>query len=91
MLADSTEAVVRSSQDHSQDRIDALVESVIAERVTEGQFDECDLTLRDLRVVAASFKSSLRAIYHPRIEYPEPAGRLAPPRPEARASPNSLK
>ena len=70
MLADSTEAVVRASQDHSQERIDALVEEVIAERVAEGQFDDCDITLRDLRVIAQSFKSSLRAIYHPRIEYP---------------------
>lgn len=70
MLADSTEAVVRASQDHSQERIDALVEDVIAERVAEGQFDDCDITLRDLRVIARSFKGSLRAIYHPRIEYP---------------------
>ncbi|MGH2584093.1 MAG: HD family phosphohydrolase [Dehalococcoidia bacterium] len=70
MLADSTEAVVRASQDRSQEAIDALVESVIAERVAEGQFDDCDLTLRDLRTIAESFKSSLRAIYHPRIEYP---------------------
>jgi putative nucleotidyltransferase with HDIG domain len=73
MLADSTEAIVRASQDRSQDRIDALVEAVISERVTEGEFDDCDITLRDLRVIAESFKSSLRAIYHPRIEYPAPA------------------
>jgi putative nucleotidyltransferase with HDIG domain len=70
MLADSTEAVVRANQDRSQETIDALVESVIAERLSEGQFDDCDITLRDLRVIADSFKSSLRAIYHPRIEYP---------------------
>jgi putative nucleotidyltransferase with HDIG domain len=70
MLADSTEAVVRASQDRSQETIDALVESVIAERMSEGQFDDCDITLRDLRVIADSFKSSLRAIYHPRIEDP---------------------
>jgi hypothetical protein len=72
MLADSTEAAVRASQDRSQERIDALVESIIQERMAEGQFDECDITLRDLRVIAESFKSSLRAIYHPRIEYPAP-------------------
>lgn len=72
MLADSTEAVVRSSRDHSSEKIDELVEGVIAERLGEGQFDDCDLTLRDLRTIAESFKSTLRAIYHPRIEYPEP-------------------
>lgn len=72
MLADSTEAVVRSSPDRSPPRIDALVEEVIAERVAEGQMDECDLTLRDLRTVADSFKQTMRAVYHPRVQYPEP-------------------
>jgi len=81
MLADSTEAVVRANQDHSQETIDALVESVIAERLSEGLFDDCDITLRDLRVIAESFKSSLRAIYHPRIEYPAAVapGAASPP------------
>lgn len=78
MLADSTEAVVRASTDRSQERIDALVEGVIAERLSEGQFDQCDITLRDLRTVADSFKSSLRAIYHPRIEYPAAPGARQP-------------
>jgi putative nucleotidyltransferase with HDIG domain len=72
MLADSTEAIVRSSRDHSHERIDALVEGVIAERLAEGQFDECDLTLKDLRTIAESFKATLRAMYHARIEYPAP-------------------
>ena len=72
MMADSVEAVVRSSRDRSPERIDALVEGVIAERLAEGQMDECDLTLRDLRVIGESFKAALRGIYHPRIEYPAP-------------------
>src|SRR2546426_271491 len=72
MLADSVEAVVRSSRDRSHERIGELVDGVIAERLAEGQFDECDLTMRDLRVIADSFKATLRGIYHPRIEYPSP-------------------
>ncbi len=72
MLADSVEAVVRSSRDRSVERIDSLVEAVIAERVAEGQLDECDLTLRDLKTIAESFKTALRGVYHPRIEYPAP-------------------
>ena len=79
MLADSTEAVVRASSDRTQERINALVEGVIAERLAEGQFDACDLTMRDLRVIAQSFKSSLRAIYHPRIEYPAAPGATLTP------------
>jgi len=72
MLADSSEALVRSSPDRSPERIDALVEEVIAERIAEGQLDESDLTLRDLRTIAESFKATLRAVYHPRVQYPEP-------------------
>jgi len=45
---------------------------VIAERVAEGQMDDSDLTLRDLKTIGESFKATLRGIYHPRIEYPAP-------------------
>jgi putative nucleotidyltransferase with HDIG domain len=72
MLADSVEAVVRSSRDRSAERIDSLVDAVIAERVAEGQLEECELTLRDLKTIAESFKATLRGVYHPRIDYPAP-------------------
>lgn len=72
MLADSVEAVVRSSPDRSPERIDDLVDSVLQERVLEGQLDDTTFTLRDLALVARSFKATLRAVYHPRIPYPEP-------------------
>ncbi|MCH7835494.1 MAG: HDIG domain-containing protein [Chloroflexi bacterium] len=78
MLADSVEAVVRSSRDRSVERVDSLVEAVIAERVTEGQLDECDLTLRDLKTISESFKATLRGVYHPRIEYPAPTAAERP-------------
>jgi putative nucleotidyltransferase with HDIG domain len=72
MLADSVEATVRSNPDHSPERIDALVDEVITERAMEGQLDDCDLTLRDLKTIAESFKATLRGVYHPRLEYPQP-------------------
>ncbi|HCV00144.1 MAG TPA: hypothetical protein DGL25_02995 [Dehalococcoidia bacterium] len=71
MLADSCEALVRASQPETYEEIDELVNGVFAERLAEGQLDECDITMRELQVVAASFRSTLRAVYHPRIEYPE--------------------
>ena len=70
MLADSCEALVRASQPETHEEIDALVNGVFAERLREGQMDECDITMRELQEVAASFRSTLRAVYHPRIEYP---------------------
>lgn len=73
MLADSVEAMVRASPDRSAEQIDTLVEAVIRDRMAEGQLDDSNLTLRDLRVIAESFKATMRAVYHPRIEYPTPA------------------
>lgn len=72
MLADSVEAVVRASKDRSHEKIDELVDVIVNERMQEGQLDESDLTLRDLRTISESFKATLRGIYHPRIEYPAP-------------------
>lgn len=73
MLADSCEAVVRARQDRAQAHIDEVVDSVIAERLAEGQMDECDITMKEIQQVAASFKATLRAVYHVRIEYPAAA------------------
>lgn len=70
MLADSVEAIVRASKDHSFEKIDELVDQVVSERIAEGQMDDCDLTMRDLRTIAETFKSTLHGIYHKRIEYP---------------------
>ena len=75
MLADASEASVRASDDRSPDSIRNIVEGVIRERVEEGQFDECDLSLRDLRAVADSYVSTLTAVYHPRVQYPPPTPR----------------
>ncbi len=72
MLADSCEAAVRSSADHSAESIYSIVDEVYTERLAEGQLDESDLTLKNIRALAASFKATLRAVYHPRVEYPAP-------------------
>jgi cyclic-di-AMP phosphodiesterase PgpH len=73
MLADSVEAVVRSSHDRSPARIEGLVQAVIAERAAEGQLEQCELTLRDLKTIRDSFIATLRGVYHARIEYPAPS------------------
>ena len=92
MLADASEAAVRASTDRSAERIRAIVEDVIHDRIGEGEFEECDLTLRDLRTVADSYVGTLSAVYHPRVEYPEPTrreqeARGARPTPHARPAP----
>ena len=72
MMADSTEAVVRSSKARDEESIARLVDAVIQERLNEHQFDDCELTLRQIQAIGESFKVTLNGVYHPRIEYPEP-------------------
>ena len=71
MLADSCEATVRANQPLSNEQIETAIDEIFSERISEGQLDECDLSLNQLRVVSDSFKSTLQAVHHPRIEYPE--------------------
>jgi putative nucleotidyltransferase with HDIG domain len=70
MLSDSTEAAARAARDHSREAIEQLVDRIIRQRLEEGQFDDCNLTLRDLTRIKQSFVTLLTGIYHPRIPYP---------------------
>lgn len=71
MLADSCEAAVRSLGKPNHARIEAMVRKIIASRLHEGQLDECNLTLRDLKTVGDVFIRLLSSMFHTRIEYPE--------------------
>jgi hypothetical protein len=71
MLADSVEASVRSLTSHEERAVRAMVDRIIRERLDDGQFHECDLTLRDLERIREAFVSQLLGMYHRRIEYPQ--------------------
>ena len=71
MLADSVEASVRSLSSRDEPAIRAMVSRIIEERVVDGQFDECDLTLRDLELIREAFVGQLLGMYHTRIAYPQ--------------------
>lgn len=71
MLADGVEASTRSLKDPSPARIRERVESIVAQRFQEGQLDECDVTVKDLRQITESFIQILSGIFHVRIEYPD--------------------
>lgn len=75
MIADACEATARSMTDRSAERIREVVERTIRERIEEGQLDECPLSLRDLKIVADTYTATLNAVFHPRVEYPEPTRR----------------
>jgi hypothetical protein len=71
MLADGVEASVRSLAARDEPAIRAMVGRIIDERTSDGQFDECDLTLRDLERIRNAFVQQLLGMYHTRIAYPQ--------------------
>jgi hypothetical protein len=71
MLADGVEASVRSLASHDEATIRAMVRQIVDERLEDGQFDECDLTLRDLEQTREAFVAQLLGMYHQRIAYPQ--------------------
>jgi putative nucleotidyltransferase with HDIG domain len=72
MLADAVEAASRTLVNPTPDRIQGMVQKLINRIFTDGQLDECELTLKNLHEIAKSFNRILGAIFHHRIDYPEP-------------------
>jgi cyclic-di-AMP phosphodiesterase PgpH len=83
MLADAVEGAVRSIPEVTLAKVEAIVHNIAMRRLQDGQFDECDLTLRELSQIEASLSKSLAAHYHGRIAYPTAPD--APLRPERSA------
>jgi hypothetical protein len=70
MLADAVESASRALVEPTPARIESLVEDMGLKRLLDGQFDECNLTLEQLRTVEDSLIKSLTAVYHGRVKYP---------------------
>ena len=75
LLADAVEAASRTLNDPTAARIQGLVQKIVNRIFSDGQLDECELTLKDLHEIAKSFIQILMGISHQRIEYPEPAAK----------------
>ena len=71
MLADSVEASVRSLASRDEPAIRVMVARIFEERIADDQFDECDLTLRDIEQIREAFVGQLLGMYHQRIAYPQ--------------------
>ncbi|MCX5637432.1 MAG: HDIG domain-containing protein [Planctomycetota bacterium] len=82
MLADTVEGAVRSLPEVTPMRIEAVVHNMAMKRLQDSQFDECDLSLRELSRIEVSISKTLAAHYHGRIAYPK-----APDLPEDLQSP----
>jgi cyclic-di-AMP phosphodiesterase PgpH len=90
MLADGSEAQVRAEKPKNEEEMRAVIKNVIDTRIQNGNLDDSELTLHDLKQVADSFATSLRGLYHPRVTYPKldsPPNAVELPAPALRSEP----
>ena len=71
MIVDAAEAATRSLANRSVANIEALVGSLIEERMNLDQFVDCNITMRDLSIISHTIAQSLSGVYHSRISYPK--------------------
>ena len=70
MLADQVEAAARTLQDPNPSQIRGLIRRLIQVNIQERQFDECDITMKDLDKILRAFERVITGMHHHRIEYP---------------------
>ncbi len=71
MLADAVQAASKTLSEPTPARIKGLVQKIINAIYEDGQLDECELTLKDLHLIAENFVRILNGFFHSRIEYPD--------------------
>ncbi|WP_455331372.1 HD family phosphohydrolase [Exiguobacterium profundum] len=71
MIVDSIEAAVRSQKQPTPEKIRMLVRTIIRDKLADGQFEECELTTKEIWRVGESACETLTGLFHERIEYPE--------------------
>ena len=69
MMADSVEAASRAIKEPTEESINSLVDKIVEYKITQRQFINADITMRDITEVADIFKAMLKSIYHVRIDY----------------------
>ena len=71
MIADSSEAATRTLPDRSPEKVEAFVRALIEERLDMGQFDNCNITMRELTIIKSTIVNQLTGVYHSRVVYPK--------------------
>src|SRR5437762_2921907 len=77
-LADIVESASRSLEKPTPQKIEQLVNELIEERIADGQLDECDLTLGEIRMITERFRFTLMTMLHTRIAYPKGESKFTP-------------
>ena len=71
MVADGCEAAARTLKDRSRENVYKVVKKIINERMQLGQFDECEITLKEINIIIHTIVNNLTGVYHERIKYPK--------------------
>lgn len=71
MIADASEAAARSLIERTPEKVEALVSSLVEERMNMDQFVDCDITMRELTIITRTLVNGLTGVYHSRIKYPK--------------------
>ncbi|MEZ6093093.1 MAG: HDIG domain-containing protein [Pirellulaceae bacterium] len=71
MLADAVEGACRTLREPAPARIESLVDDITKKKLDDGQFDECAVTLNQIKMIQMSLVKSLNAMYHARVKYPD--------------------
>lgn len=89
MICDAAESTARTMTDPSPVKIEQMVRAIADRRLSDGQFDECELTMAELTKIVVTVSKATASIYHQRVVYPEgprtsagttvPAGRPVEP------------
>jgi len=72
LIADQVEAASKTLEDPTPARIQGMVQKIINNIFADGQLDECELTLKELHLIAKHCNKILSGIFHQRIQYPQP-------------------
>jgi putative nucleotidyltransferase with HDIG domain len=70
MICDAVEAASRTLIEPTPAKIRAMIQTIVDDCLRDGQFDECDLTMRDLAVIVDTLERTVSTMYHHRIDYP---------------------
>ena len=71
MIADSAEAATRTLSNRSRENVTSVVRKLVSDRMKLGQFDDCEITLKELNIIIDTVINSLTGVYHRRVKYPK--------------------
>ena len=69
MITDTIEAATRAAGIMDAETLDTFIYNIIMDKVSRGQFDECDITLKDLDKIRSVLKKAIPSIHHKRVQY----------------------